>query len=98
MANTRFGKFKVDMAGIRSILKSQAVTSELQGKADSIAASCCASCYADRGKKGHFRSNEVPFNGWTSQGGYTAFGHVSTVNLEGLLYEQKSKILESHNH
>ena len=95
---SRFGKFKVDMGGIRSILKSSAVTSELQGMANSIASSCCESCYADRGSEGHLRSNKVPFNGWTSQGDYTAFGHVSTVNLEGILYEQKSKILESHNH
>ena len=98
MASTRFGKFRPDIGGIRSILKSGAVESELKSKADSIAASCSASCYGDRATKGHVRSDEVPFRGWTSKGGYTALGHVSTVNAEGIRYERKTKVLESHNH
>lgn len=98
MASTRFGKFHVDVGGVREVLKSGPVKAELSQKAGAIAADCCAACYADRGSKGHVRSNEPPFRGWTNAGAYTALGHVSTVNLEGLRFESRSKILESHNH
>jgi len=98
MASSRFGDFKVDVGGVRAILKSGAVESELLSLAEPIAGACSASCHADRGSKGHVVSDEQPFHAWTSQGAYTAFGHVSTVNLEGLKFEQKHKVLESFNH
>jgi len=98
MASARFGKFKPDIGGVRQILKSGPVEAELLGKATSIASACTASCYGDRGHEEHIESDEVPFHGWTSKGGYTAFGHVSTVNLEGLLYEKNTKVMESYNH
>ena len=98
MASTRFGRYVINMGGVREVLKSGPVVSQLRGIAVPIAAGCNASCYADRGSKGHYESDETPFNAWTSQGGYTAFGHVSTVNLEGLKFENKAKVLESYNH
>ena len=93
-----FTASNLDMGGVRAVLKSGAVESQLMSKAQTIAAGCNSICYADRGSKGHIRSDEAPFNAWTNQGGYTAFGHVSTVNLEGIRFEHKTKVLEMFNH
>jgi len=98
MASTRFGRFQVDVGGVREVLKAGPTEALLKQAAESIAGPCCSACYADRGTKGHVVSQKEPFNAWTSIGGYTAIGHVSTVNMEGWRFESKSKVLESYNH
>lgn len=99
MSDIKFGKFKYDLNGVREILKSAPVRDEIEKHADRIAGNCVSACYADRGSKGHFISDEQePYRAWMDEGEYTARGHVSTVNLEGYYFDKKTKMLDSHNH
>ena len=98
MSETRFGDFKIDMAGMRSILKSAPVEAELEKQAGRIANACNAACYADRGREGHIESKKEPFRAWTKQGGYTAYGYVGPRNVEGVRFQSRPKIIDSLNH
>lgn len=98
MADARFGNFKLDLAGMRKILKSDAMRAEVKGHAEKLAAKCNDACYAERGSEDHIESEGPAYRGWTSTGSYEVLGHVSTASKEGRDFQNQRHIIDSFNH